>query len=385
MDPRDDDIDFDFFEEEPATREAQPQPRVRLPRRGGSGSGRRKVSGPPRGLTPFLRLLGAVAILVALLVFFGLAIESCASTSTHDSYASYMDDASKIAKSSEDNGAAVGKALTTSGAKPAAIAESLDGIAQSEEQNLAAAKKLTPPGAIRPENLQLQEALQLRISGVKGMAATLKRVASAKSTKGYAATLADQASRLTASDVVWSDLFHDPAYAQMTKDGVKGVAVPTSQFVADSSLVSEHEMSFVLTRLKGSTSSGGTPTGLHGSALVSVQALPGGQVLSETGTNTITATTGLAFKVTIKNSGGSQEVGIKVTLTIPQVPASATIVRNETVQVINPGEEQSVTFSNLGEVKFARTETLSVNIAAVPGETNLTNNRGTFQVIFSLG
>ncbi len=38
MDPRDDDIDFDFFEEEPATREAQaPQPRVRLPRRGGSG------------------------------------------------------------------------------------------------------------------------------------------------------------------------------------------------------------------------------------------------------------------------------------------------------------------------------------------------------------
>jgi hypothetical protein len=293
-----------------------------------------------------------------------------------------MDDASKIAKSSEDNGAAVGKALTTSGAKPATIAENLDGIAQSEEQNLAAAKKLTPPGAIRPENLQLQESLQLRISGVKGMAATMKRVASAKSTKGYAATLADQASRLTASDVVWSDLFHDPAYAQMTKDGVKGVVVPTSQFVADSSLVSEHEMSFVLSRLKGTTSSGGTPTGLHGSALVSVQALPGGQVLSESGTNTVTAGTDLAFKVTIKNSGSSQEVGIKVTLTIQQTPA---IVKNQTVQVINPGEQQSVTFSNLGEVKFARTETLSVNIAAVPGETNLTNNRGTFQVIFSLG
>src|SRR4051812_6969114 len=289
MDPRDDDIDFDFFEDEAATKEAQQaQPRVRLPRRGGSGGRRKRVSGPPRRLTPFLRLLGAAVILVVLLVVFGLAIQSCASTSTHDQYESYMADASKIAQSSEDNGAAVGKALTTSGSKPAAIATQLDGIAQSERQNLEAAKKLSPPGGIRPENLQLQESLQLRISGVEGMASTMERVAKAPTTKGYAATLAGQASRLTASDVVWSDLFHDPALAQMTKDGVKGVSVPTSQFVADSSLVSEHEMSFVLGRLKGSTSTGGTPTGSHGSALLSVQALPGGQVLSPSDQNTVT-------------------------------------------------------------------------------------------------
>ena len=36
MDPRDDDIQFDFFEDEPATSETA-QPRVRLPRRGNSG------------------------------------------------------------------------------------------------------------------------------------------------------------------------------------------------------------------------------------------------------------------------------------------------------------------------------------------------------------
>ena len=33
MDPRDDDIDFDFFEDEPARTEAQASSRVRLPRR----------------------------------------------------------------------------------------------------------------------------------------------------------------------------------------------------------------------------------------------------------------------------------------------------------------------------------------------------------------
>src|SRR3954466_13555689 len=114
MDPRDDDdIQFDFFEDEPATTEAQSS-RVRLPRRGGRG---RPPSGPHRSLTPLLRLLGAVVVLVVLLVLFGLAIQSCAGTSAHDEYASYMSDAAKIAHSSQEDGSAVANALT-SGAKP---------------------------------------------------------------------------------------------------------------------------------------------------------------------------------------------------------------------------------------------------------------------------
>ena len=113
-----------------------------------------------------------------------------------------------------------------------------------------------------------------------------------------------------------------------------------------------------------------------------MQAEPGGQTLSQTDQNTVTAGTDLGFKVTIQDSGDSQEVGIKITLTIQQTPA---IVKTLSIQVINPGEQKSVTFTDLGEVKFARTEQLSVNVAAVPGETNLNNNRGTYSVIFSLG
>ena len=89
MDPRDDDIQFDFFDEEPATTEAQSsQSRVRLPRRGARGP--RGPAGPARGLTPLLRLLALIAIIIAALVFFGLLVQSCASTSKHDAYKSYM-------------------------------------------------------------------------------------------------------------------------------------------------------------------------------------------------------------------------------------------------------------------------------------------------------
>src|SRR3954453_2094953 len=47
MDTPDDDLEFDFFEDEPATTEAQSQSRVRLPRRGGRRPRPRTPPAPP--------------------------------------------------------------------------------------------------------------------------------------------------------------------------------------------------------------------------------------------------------------------------------------------------------------------------------------------------
>ncbi|HZP73647.1 MAG TPA: hypothetical protein VFA97_09750 [Gaiellaceae bacterium] len=382
MDPSDDDIEFDFFEDEPATTEAQPgEPRMRLPRRGGTGSGSRRPAGPPRNLTPIVRLLAAITVLVALFVVFGLAIQSCAATSKHDTYATYMSNVAKIAHSSQDDGTAVATALTTAGTKASSLSGTLSGIAEQERQNVAQAQKLDPPGPLRPENQQLIEALELRISGVQGLASAIGQLAASKSTTD-AGTLAEQADRLLASDIVWSDLFQAPAAAEMAKQGVRGVAPPPSKFVANRQLVSETTMSGVIQRLKGATTSGGKVTGLHGTNLVSVKAMPGNQVLSQSAENTVTATTSLAFVVTIKDSGDFQEVGIPITLTIQQNPAISRTLR---IAVINPGQEKSVTFSNLGTVKFAQKENLLVDVAPVKGEVHVDNNKGTYSVIFSLG
>jgi hypothetical protein len=379
MDPRDDDIEFDFFDDEPKTTEAQ-SPRVRLPRRGG-GSRARGPVGPARGMTPLLRLGGAVVVLIVLLVIFGLAIQSCAATSKSAADKSYMDDVAKIAHSSQDDGTAVANALTTPGKKASEIASTLSGIAQQEQQNVAQAGRLDPPGPLRPENQQLIEALRLRVSGVQGMAAALTQVSGSKSTAD-ASVLAAQGDRLLASDVVWSDLFQAPARAKEHAEGVTGAPPPDSKFVENRTLVTESSMTLLLQRLTGTTTSGGKPTGLHGTNLVSVKANPGDQTLSPSTENTVTATTDLAFVVTIEDSGDSQEVGIKVTLTIQQTPA---IVRTETIKVINPGQQKSVTFTNLGQVKFAQKEQVNVDVAPVPGEVKTDNNKASYPVIFSLG
>jgi hypothetical protein len=381
MDTPDDDLEFDFFEDEPATTEAPSHSRVRLPRRRGRGTGMRRPTAPPRGITPLVRLLGLIVILIAALVVFGLLLQSCTSPSKEETYRNYMAKVGSVAQSSTQDGNELATELTTPGVKVTDIENKLSGLAEQERQALAVAQRIDPPGRLRQVHGNMIEALQLRVNGIEGLGAAFRATAASKAS-GDAAQLVDPAQRLIASDIVWSDLFQGPANAEMKQQGVTDVAAPKSQFVANRDLVTERSMALVLQRLRGA-STGGTPTGLHGTNIVSTKVEPGGQTLSETQENTVTATADLQFVVTIADSGDSQEVGIKVTLTI-QKPGGA-IVKTKTLPVINPGQEKSVTFENLGQVPFAQKTNVKVDVAAVPGEHTTTNNRATYPVIFSLG
>jgi hypothetical protein len=375
----DDDIQFDFFEDEAATTEGAPS-RGRLRRPAGP---KRRV-GRPRGVGPLLRLLLLVAFVVFLVVVFGLLIESCASASKHDAYASYMDDVGKLATQSSTNGKSLSTVLTTPGLSVAQIETRLRGLSDQEQQNVTAAENLDPPGRLRDENMHLVEALQLRVSGIDGLASTFQKTANSKNTTADSALLAAQALRLSASDVVWDDLFKANAVAQLQHDGVSGVNVPDSHFVASPDLMTAHSMALVLQRIRGAATGSPAP-GLHGTNIGTVTAQPGGQVLSPSSLTTVTATTDLAFTVVVENGGDSQEVQIPVTLTIDRPQAQGgPIVRTQRVDVINPGESKTVSFGNLGQVPFASQTTVRVDVKAVPGETNTANNSYSYPVIFSL-
>jgi hypothetical protein len=376
----DDDIQFDFFEDEAATTEAAAEPSRRLRRPAGP---RRRV-GRPRGVGPLVRLLLLIAFVVFLVVVFGLLIESCSSASKHDAYANYMEDVGKLATQSTANGKSLSTVLTTPGLSVAQIETRLRGLSDQEQQNVTAAENLDPPGRLRDENLHLVEALQLRVSGVDGLASTFQKTAGSKSTTADSALLAAQGLRLTASDVVWDDLFKANAVAQLQHDGVSGVNVPDSHFVASPDLMTAHSMALVLQRIRGAAT--GTPApGLHGTDIGTVTAQPGGQVLSASSLTTVTATTDLTFTVVVENGGDSQEVQIPVTLTIDRPQAQGgPIVRTQRIDVINPGESKTVSFGNLGQVPFASQTTVRVDVKAVPGETNTANNSYSYPVIFSL-
>jgi hypothetical protein len=391
MDPPDDDIQFDFFDEEPPTAESASQTRVRMPQRprrrqraAGGGGGSSTLLGP------LGRLAFVVFVIIGIVLLFSLLISSC-TESKHSAYANYMNKVATIGAQSTSNGKQMISALTTSGLTSKQIASKLQNISAEEQQNVVSAQKLSPPGKLRNEDANLIQALQLRVSGVSGLAKAFAVANSKTKQSAEALDIVGQTYRLLASDVIWDDLFQAPSVKVLQTENVRGVTVPSSHFLADPDLViTKHAVTSLLDRINqtGGGGSSGTAAGLHGTNIVSVAALPNGvggssQTLTEGTLNTVTSSSSLVFQVTIHNGGISQEVQVKVTLVINR-PSKSPITKTETVQLIDPGQDQTVTFSDLGDVPFASQTKVTVDVAAVPHETNLSNNSAQYQVIFSL-
>jgi len=262
MDSSDDDIEFDFFDEEPATAEKAHAPRVRLPQRGGRGP--RTPRGPSRPAAPLVRLLALVFFVVFLVLVFALLIQSCAGESRHSRYSKYMNKVITIAGQSTNDGKQTVSALTTPGLSVPAMVQKLHSIAAQEQQNVQSAESLSPPGRLRTEHANLIEALELRVSGVNGLAAAFQKTIGQKTkTDDEAAVLSDQAYRLLASDVVWDDLFRTPVQTQLDHDGISGVNPPESHFLASPDLIiTQHAMGLVLDRISGTSGSTGTTSGI---------------------------------------------------------------------------------------------------------------------------
>jgi outer membrane murein-binding lipoprotein Lpp len=384
MTERDSDIEFDFFDE-PETEEATE--RVRTPRRPPPGGPRRPVR-TPQGLIPMLRLAGLIAFLILAIVLLVLLLRGCASDNKHDRYEGYLDDVRGIAARSEQTGKDLNATLAATGIKEAELESKLRGYAAREQQGVAQAKEVNPPGPLRIEHDHLIEALQLRASGLSRLADAFRQTATGKASNAstYGAQLAAQASLLTASDVNWDFYFREPTQQELVNQDVSDVGtVPDSNFFVNPALASAPAMTIVWQRIHGAAT-GGTPGGKHGSALGPVKALPDGKELSASGTasdNEITASTDLAFQVTVEDSGDFQEFNVDVTLTIQKSPKP--IVKKQRIPVINAGETKTVTFTNIDLTGlFGLPTTVKVDIAPVPGETTTTNNSAEFKVIFSV-
>jgi hypothetical protein len=391
MSEHDTDLDFDFFDDDPPPSRAveeetqvgrEPPPAERR------GSRRPPPGRPPVGMTPLLRLAGLIAFAILIVVLLVFWISSCQGAGKKSSYKRYYEKVGVVANDSEQVGRELNDALTTQGIKFGELESKLNGLAQREQQNVAALRSIHPPGPLRIQHQAALESLQFRVSGLRGLADGFTQASRAPKnvTANALKLLQPPATRLVASDVVWDDLFQAPAQGNggvLEREGITGVAVPGSSFVSSPDYASSRYWEAILQRLQGAATSGGTTGGLHGTGIVKTVALPGSQELSETTENTVTATTDLGFAVTVEDTGDSQEVQIKVTLTIQQSPTP--IVQTKTIDLINPGEQKTVVFRNLGQVQFATKTTVKVDVAPVPQEKNTDNNSKAYPVIFSLG
>jgi hypothetical protein len=388
MSGSDTDFEFDFFEE-PETQEASGRSDRSLRRPLGGGRGPRLPRGPIRpraGFTPLLRLLGLIAFAILIVVLLLLWVQSCQEDAKRDAYSDYMTDIGAVGRDSERIGRELSDVLTTPGIKPADLQKQLAGLVQQQEIGADQARKLDPPGPLLDSHEASVESLTFRVDGLAGLSEAFQRTQGSKDAAAAGAFLASQAERLVASDVVWDDLFKEPAVAVLKEEEISGVEVPDSNFVQTPDLASTRSMVPIWERINGSAASGsttGTPSGLHGTNIESVKVIPGGQTLSESTENTVEASTDLGFAVAVANGGDSQEVKIVVTLTIQQSPTP--IVKKQTIDIINPEETKTVVFRDFPSVDFGERRIMRVDVDPVPGEAKTDNNSAEYPVIFSLG
>jgi outer membrane murein-binding lipoprotein Lpp len=380
---RDTDIEFDFFDE-PETEEATE--RVRTPRRPPPRGPRRPVR-PPAGLIPMLRLAGLIAFLILAVVLLVVLARGCASSSKHDKYQSYITDVRGIAGRSAQIGKQLNSTLAATGIKESELEAKIKGYAAQEQQEVAQARDLNPPGPLRVEHDHLIEVLGLRASGLSRLADAFRQTATAKDATTAGRLIADQARLLVASDVFWDFYFKEPTQRELERQNIRDVGgVPASTVFPNPDLASTQAMMTVWQRVHGAAT-GGTAGGKHGSALGAVKALPDGKTLTagaSATSNEITASTDLAFQVTVEDSGDFQEFNVAVTLTIQK--SGKPIIKKKTIPVINAGETKTVTFTNIDiNGLFGLPTTIKVDIEPVPGETTTTNNSAEYKVIFSLG
>jgi hypothetical protein len=379
MTERDTDIEFDFFEEEEAR---EPERRDRFPRRRPARPPR-----PPEGMTPLLRLVGVIVLAVAVVVGLVLLIDNLRGESKESRYEDYMGEVQEVATQSQQIGRDLDDLLNQSGLEQQGLQAELTGLAGRQEQVVAGARDLDPPGPLRSYQQQMIDALLLRDSGLRGLADAFARTADFQRAGAAAEVLTEQTRRLSASDVVWDDLFKVPAASELERQDVSGVAVPDSNFLEDPQLATRGRMALIWRRVNDATTP--PPAGaLRGNGIESVTALPQGIQLSRGDLNQIEASPELRFRVVVENSGEAEEVQVPVTLTIQKAPAP--IRKQAVIERISPGQTVPVVFGDIGEVDIVEQTTLQVEVAPVEDaqgeviEENTSNNTYDYPVIFGV-
>jgi hypothetical protein len=380
-----DNIDFDFFEEEPPTEEQSRS--ERLIRRPGGPNGPRRPPRAPQNFTPLLRLVGLIAFAILIIVLLVFWIQSCQASGKTNRYKSYMTKTSEVATSSEQIGRQLSDFLLAPGTKRAELQSQIAGLARHEQLNVDRARGITPPGPLRDQHQAVIQALEYRVSGLNGLANALGATVAIKNTTKAAQALSSQMERFVASDVIWDDSFRSPSEAELKQQGITGTndqggpLVPDSNFLQNGELASISAMTSVLERLRGATT--GTTGGLRGTSIVSTKVLPSGQALTTSTQTDIVVTVSMAFQVTVQNSGNSQVLSVPVKLTIEQSKGN-NIVKNARIDFLNPGDSTTVTFHNISNVNFTTPATVKIEVQPVAGESNSSNNSADYPVIFSV-
>src|SRR4029079_8623419 len=123
-------------------------------------------------------------------------------------------------------GRQLNQTLAATGIKERQLEQKLKGLAAQQQQGVAQARDMNPPGPLQDENDQLIQVLSLRASGLSRLADAFRQTATAKNASTAGQLLSQQAYLLVASDVNWDYYFREPTDAELLRQKDRATARP---------------------------------------------------------------------------------------------------------------------------------------------------------------
>jgi len=365
-----------FFDE---ADEPSVAPRTAQRRRRPSGTGRR-----PPGDQQSIRVRRAIAAVVILvvLILIVLGVHSCQISARNSSLKDYADNVSSLQNDSVNTGNQFFSHMSAGGGSSNAtnLYNQINTTSLTAETQLKRAQSMNVPDEMKPAQQDILLMLQMRHDGLMNIANNIEQALGTTTSKDAVDTIAAEMARLYASDVVYKD-YAVPLMIGALKNvgiavgGANGVPIAAGQFLPD---IQWLQPSFVSSTIgsQPSTQTAGKPApGLHGHSLDEVDV--NGTMLQTGSTNTLPASPPTQFTFHFTNGGVNVEHNVVLKVTVSGTSATGQTVVPQT----NPGQSSTATVT-LNSSPPAGSYTVTANIAAVPGEKNLTNNTLTFPVTF---
>jgi hypothetical protein len=345
-----------------------------------SSPSRRRPGNPRRTRTQRLIFLGIVAFLVV----FGLAwwARSCQHNRKVGSYDAYLQGVGAAIGDSDT----LGKAVSTMMYDPTKysrqeLVDKLGQLAAKQEEIAVRSGRLEPPATLEQQQSYFAAGMRVRAAGFRLLRAAMMGALANK--KVTASTIAALDGYFSGPDAYYQELVLLPARQAMEKDGVTGVAVPTSDYYLTWKALDPARVQ----RALDSVGKSSKLTGIHGVALISVTAQTGGGniKLFKGKTNEVPASADLAFACVVQNQGTVVEREVPVTATLT-VPGGDPLKQTGSIAVIEPSKMQPVTIGGFAipETALSKKVTLEVTAGPVKGEHVLTNNTLTFKLLLQL-
>ena len=361
------------------------EPETRTSRSGGQ---RRRP--PPRGpgtdsQTLLVRRGFAVGAAILVLVLLIFVIKGCRDSAREQAFKDYLRNVASLLDQSNGESRSLFGLLAQPGAKTPVQLQTAVNTYRNESQTLVdRANRLEPPDELKTGDRYLRDTLELRRDALTAVASELPTALGDANTDAASARMAAAMQEFLASDVVYNQRALPNLKDATKKQGLTDqVPFQQSRFLLDLGWLSPTTVADRMSRIRGGSGSSGaavTP-GPHGTGLGTVTVKPGGQTLATGSAVQLKAAANTSFDVQVTDQGASDEKNVRVRLTING--AGKPIVVTQTIPSIAQGQTATASIPLATAPPTGLPVTIKVEVQAVPGEKNTTNNRAQYSAVFT--